>query len=76
VFGNVRIMGCSFHWTQCLWRKIQEIWLSPAYKHDDRTHKLLRQFLSLPYLPAEHIPPMFDRLSTKATTPLLVEFVE
>jgi hypothetical protein len=25
VFGNVRIMGCSFHWTQCLWRKIQEI---------------------------------------------------
>ncbi|XP_074647485.1 uncharacterized protein LOC141903286 [Tubulanus polymorphus] len=27
VFPDVEVRGCSFHWTQCIWRKIQELWL-------------------------------------------------
>lgn len=73
VFPDVLVRGCSFHWSQCIWRKIQNIGLAPAYKHDNATHNLCRQFLALPYLPAEHIQPMFTSLVTKATTPMLVD---
>lgn len=75
VFPGVLIRGCSFHWAQCIWRKIQDIGLAPAYKNDDATHKLCRKFLALPYLPKEHIPAMFENLATKAATPMLTELV-
>ena len=75
VFPDVLIQGCSFHWAQCVWRKIQQIGLAQAYKNDNATHKLCRQFLALPYLPKEHIQPMFENLAAKATTPLLIELV-
>lgn len=71
VFPDTHITGCCFHWCQCIWRKIQELGLSPAYMNDDATHKLCKRFMALPYLPAEHIRPMFEMLSSKATTPLL-----
>ena len=51
VYPGVLIRGCSFHWAQCIWRKIQDIGLAPAYKNDVATHKLCRKFLALPYLP-------------------------
>lgn len=75
VFPDVLIRGCSFHWAQCIWRKIQEIGLAPAYKNDNATHKLCRKFLTLPYLPKEHITAVFENLATKSTTPLLTELV-
>ncbi|XP_028418951.1 uncharacterized protein LOC114544551 [Dendronephthya gigantea] len=75
VFPGVLIRGRSFHWAQCIWRKIQEIGLAPAYKNDNATHKLCRKFLALPYLPKEHIAAVFENLSRKATTPLLMELV-
>ena len=75
VFPDALVRGCSFHWSQCIWRKIQDIGLAPAYKHDNATHKLCRQFLALPYLPKEHIAAMFENLATKAATPLLTELV-
>lgn len=71
VFPDTRITGCAFHWCQCIWRKIQELGLSTAYRNDDATHKLCKRFMALPYLPAEHVRPMFETLSRKATTPLL-----
>ncbi len=72
VFPGVLIQGCSFHWAQCIWRKTQDIGLAPAYKNDN---KLCRKFLALPYLPKKHIPAMFGKLATKATTPKLMELV-
>ncbi len=75
VFPGVRIQGCSFHWAQCIWRKVQDIGLAHAHVHDNATHKLCRQFLALPYLPKEHIPIMFENLASKASTPKLTELV-
>ena len=72
---GIVVRGCSFHWAQCIWRKIQAIGLVPAYKSDSATHKLCRKFLALPYLPKEHIPAVFERLSAKASTPMLIELV-
>ncbi|XP_076059340.1 uncharacterized protein LOC143035960 [Oratosquilla oratoria] len=76
VFQGVTIRGCSFHWTQCIWWKIQEIGLAPACRNDEDTHKLCHQFLALPYLPQEHIRPMFERLATHASTSLLTPLVD
>ena len=75
VFPGVVIGDCSFHWAQCIWRKIQDIGLAPAYRNDNATHKLCRKFLALPYLPKEHIPALFEKLATKATAPMLAELV-
>ncbi|XP_076068501.1 uncharacterized protein LOC143040952 [Oratosquilla oratoria] len=75
VFPGVNVRGCSFHWAQCIWRKMQEIGLAPVYRNDEDTHRLCRQFLALPYLPQEHISPMFERLATQARTSLLTVLV-
>lgn len=73
VFLSVKIMGCAFHWTQCIWRKIQEIGLASAFPHDDDTHKYCKKLIGLPYLPEEHITPLFDYLREKVFTPKLIE---
>ncbi|XP_064639544.1 uncharacterized protein LOC135495062 [Lineus longissimus] len=65
VLPGVKIRGCSFHWAQCIWRKIQEIGLAPAYRNDEVTHKLCRELLALPH---EHIRPLFEKLAKRATT--------
>ena len=59
VFPTCTIRGCSFHWGQCIWRKIQDYGLAPAYRTKQTTNKYLRQLLCLPFLPAEHIQPIF-----------------
>ena len=71
VFPDITILGCCFHWTQAVWRKVQELGLQVLYSNDDKTHKFIRKLLSLPYLPAEHINAVFTALQRKATTPPL-----
>ena len=68
VFGDaVRLQGCHFHWNQCIWRKIQEIGLSVPYKTDDATRKFCRKLMALPFLPAQHIQPVFTRIRDAVT---------
>ncbi|XP_064627783.1 uncharacterized protein LOC135487676 [Lineus longissimus] len=76
VLPEVKIRGCSFHWAQSIWRKIQEIGLAPAYLHDDVTHQLCKELLALPYLPHEHIRPLFEKLAKRATTETLATLVD
>ncbi|KAJ8045279.1 hypothetical protein HOLleu_08256 [Holothuria leucospilota] len=42
VFPDVTIRGYAFHWSQCVWGKIQETGLTPAYINDEGTHKFCR----------------------------------
>ena len=75
VFPGVIVREWSFHWSQCIWRKIQNIGLASAYNQDNGTHKLCRQFMALPYLPVEHIPAVFECLEVKASTCMLIQLV-
>ena len=68
VFPKVSILGCYFYWTQAVWRKVQELGLQVLYNNDNKTHKYIRKLLSLPYIPAEHIEPVFTAFQAKATT--------
>ena len=74
VFPAVELKGCAFHFTQAIWRRIQECGLQVAYASDDGTFKFLRKVMALCFLPAQHITPIFLRLEQEATaalTPLL-----
>ncbi|XP_015774488.1 PREDICTED: uncharacterized protein LOC107352690 [Acropora digitifera] len=75
LFPDVRINRCVFHWTQALWRKIQELGLQYQYNHDRGTYLYLRKFMALPFLPEDNIQPMFKQLRLEATTDPLKEFV-
>ena len=73
VLPTVQIFGCFFHWAQAVWRKVQALGLQSAYTSDNATHKYIKKLMSLPYLPAAHIQPIFNKLQQKATTPPLLE---
>ena len=75
IFPNVRLQGCLFHWMQAVWRKVQEIGLSTAYKKDDAVHKYIKKIMAVPFLPHEHIIPMFETLKGFATSSLLQSLV-
>jgi hypothetical protein len=68
VMPNVQIRGCSFHWSQAVWRKVQELGLAAAYLQNNKTHKFIRRILCLPFLPAEHIEPVFRGILALDTT--------
>ncbi|KAK3752540.1 hypothetical protein QZH41_016319, partial [Actinostola sp. cb2023] len=70
VLPEVQIQGCLFHWTQVLWRKVQELGLQVPYCNEDATYTYIRKLMALPFLPEHEIRPMFDRLCVHAQSPL------
>ena len=62
VYPGVKLQGCSFHWTQAVWRKIQLLGLQQQYMSDISTHDFCRKLMALPFLPAEHIEHAFRNL--------------
>ena len=66
VFPNVEHHGCTFHWTQAVYRKIQSLGLASAYQSDRSTHKLCRQLMALPLIPATDIPSVVADLRKQA----------
>ena len=65
---EVEMRGCSFHWRQAVWRRLQDMGLQSAYNTDDAMHQYCRQLLALPCLPAELIADVLDELAAEATT--------
>ena len=60
VYPNISVVGCSFYYTQAVYRKMQEKKLVIRYSQDDGTRRFTRKLLALCYLPAEHIAPMLS----------------
>lgn len=73
VLPKVQLQGSVFHWTQAVWRKIQELGLQVLYLRDEGTSKYLRKLMELPFLPSHEIPAMFESLKEDATSPVLRE---
>ena len=51
-----------------MYLQVQYEGLQTAYMEDAATNTLIKKFLALPMLPAEHIPPVFESLSDEAVT--------
>jgi MULE transposase domain len=50
-FPNTRIAGCYFHFTQSLWRHLQDLGLARAYRRDEQFRKFVRRVMAIAFLP-------------------------
>ncbi len=55
IFPNAAIHGCLFHFTQCIWRKVQNLGLSKLFKENREVRKTIRRVAALPFLKLEDI---------------------
>lgn len=72
VFPASRLHGCFFHWSQAVWRRIQETHLQLDYRHNPAIKYLIRLLLGLPFLPVRYIRPTFELLRNSARTGELI----
>lgn len=61
-FPDVRIRGCFFHFTQCLWRNMQGAGLQQIYTEDANFALHLRQLAALAFVPEENVVATFEEL--------------
>ena len=47
-FPGARIHGCYFHFTQCLWRKVQRLGLVEEYKENTAIRHFIQRVQLLP----------------------------
>jgi hypothetical protein len=47
--------GCFFHFTQCVWRKVQTQGLQLEYKENAAIRTYIRRIAALPLIPVERV---------------------
>ena len=57
-----RHIGCYFHYTQSIHRKIQSLGLSSVYVDDDEARSMCQQLMALALLPLGKVGPAFSAL--------------
>ncbi|CAF1484895.1 unnamed protein product [Adineta ricciae] len=62
-FPMSRHVGCFFHFTQSVHRKIQQLGLSVEYKNNEETRSLCQQLMALGLLPRDKVLPAFEHLT-------------
>jgi len=62
---SVTMMGCSFHWTQCVFKKLKGLGLTSRYRKSPEVRKFCRQLMSLHLLPPDEIVGAFNHLHAK-----------
>ena len=76
-FPLAQSRGCLFHYTQCIWRKIQYLGLQPQYNEGGDLQDVCRQIMALPFLPVDDIPLAFawvEELS-QDLSPAMIELI-
>ena len=70
---NVARKGCHFHWTQAIWRKVQDLGFAVLYTSEWFVQNSFRRLMCLPFLPHEHITLLFTNmiLLDTPTSPML-----
>ena len=60
-FSDITIRGCFFHFTQCIWRKVQNLDLSTMYKDNAQVEvrKWIRWAAALPLVPLAKVDEAF-----------------
>ena len=60
VYPDAELFHCHFHYSQCIWRKVQKVGLTLLYKRDALFKSFVQKIMSLPYLPPSLISPTAD----------------
>ncbi|CAN7946778.1 unnamed protein product [Ixodes pacificus] len=76
VFPGARHRGCHFHFSQAIWRKVQALGLSKAYRLDTSVAGFVRKMISLAFVPPNFVRVAWGNLKLTAPTdaqiPLLI----
>ena len=56
--------GCFYHYSQCLYRRIQSTGLATAYSHDESLRSCCKKLMALPFLPIDEVETSFYALRT------------
>ena len=77
-FPNAKHSGCFFHYTQCLFRRIQTLGLSTLYNENNEIRSLCRHLMALPLLPVKDVEQAFQELNEQIPEELepLFEYFE
>ena len=67
VFPQVKLTGCSFHFTQAIFRHVQMPGLQNCYQNDIATRKYIRKLMVQCDIPDVHIKPILEDLAMLAT---------
>ena len=62
---GITIGGCYFHLKQAMHRNLQELGLAPKYNQDKDLRFRMHRLGALAFLPADHIPDVFDALKSE-----------
>jgi hypothetical protein len=66
VFPQAKAFGCAFHWTKCVYGMLKTLGLSIAYRSDEKVKEIVRELLSLPFIPFQEIRACFNVLKARA----------
>lgn len=66
MYPEAQILGCWFHYCQCIRRKALSLGLFTFFKTNGAARRLYRKFLSLPLIHADHLELAFEHLSVEA----------
>ena len=71
VFQTTDVKACFFHYTQCIWRKVQSSGLANDYRTNEDIHRLVRRAAVLPLVPVNSVEDVwFEALTDIATLEL------
>ncbi|KAL3877823.1 hypothetical protein ACJMK2_035467 [Sinanodonta woodiana] len=60
VFPEARLVGCLFHLSQCLWRKVQELCLAHLYQENEEIRMAVKMMLALSFVPSYGVFDSFE----------------
>ena len=64
IYPQIKIYGCWFHFTQCIWAKTQKLGLTQSFKDNIQVAKFIRQLMAIPFLPTALIIPTYSLIET------------
>ncbi|XP_067676265.1 uncharacterized protein [Haliotis asinina] len=77
VFPAASVRGCFFHYTQCIWRRVQKEGLASDYKEDGEVKKLVRRAAALPLVPCDKIEDVWlDAVAESPASPKVTAFMD
>jgi len=71
-FPTSALSGCYFHFTQSLWRHVQNLGLASHYRRDRRLQKAIRKVMAIGFLPVLLVRQNFTLLRNSRTVQRLI----
>lgn len=64
---NARHIGCHFHFVQAIYRQVQQLQLTMAYREDEMVRSNVRKLMAMALLPIENVEEAFEHIKKQAS---------